>query len=286
MKKVSLILLALLLVLSSFCLVGCQSKYDRKGAPDPASYKAPEINEDNVTILFAKSNRGDNKTSRGFSCDVYMDFVAKSIRKILAELQPTGEMVPALSNTFEMPGYDATCEMPAPAGINWIEVDNMIYRVERGRICVVNKHFGAGIVLGNSEDAWDKIFAIRARRQGDYWEGDYIDGVLTAENTAEERGTTISLRVKDACAQQVRGGEGKVVVEITSSVDQTLWLSWETYLSDDNLGSYNKEMITLGAGETKELELNFIEVWDQYYFKLEVGGVIMVRIYFHPPKKN
>ena len=287
MKKVSLMMLALLLAFSCVCFLGCQPQNDHEGTPVPINYTAPEINEDNVTILTAQSISGNYDISRGFNRYVCMGSVAKSIRKILAELQPTGEIVPALSNTFEMPGYDATCDMPAPAGTNWIEVDNTIYRVDfQGRICVVLKHFGEGIVLGNSENAWDKIFAIRANRQGDYWEGDYIEGVLTVANTAEEIGGTVSLRVKDACVQQVEGGEGKVIVEITSSIEQTLALKWETYLSDDNIGGFAGENVTFEAGETKELELCFEEAWNQYYFKLSVNNLVMVRIYFHPPKKN
>lgn len=279
-------MLALLLTFSCFCFVGCESRNDCEGAPDSASYQGPEINEDNVTLLNAGYNGVDYDTSRGLDRRIFMGSAAKNIRKILAGLQPTGEIVPALSNTFEMPDYDVPCDMPAPCGTDWIEVDDIIYRVDQGRICAVNKHFGAGIVLDSSENAWDKIWGIRANRRGDYWEGDYIDGVLTIEHTAEEIGTTVSLRVKDVCAQQIKGGEGKVTLELTSSVDQTLRLKWKTFLSDDNIGSVDGERITFQAGETKELELRFEEAWNQYNFTISVDEVIMVRIYFHPPKEK
>lgn len=290
MKKVSLILL----VLVCFCVffVGCKDyscgdeipdvneSPNVNQAPDPANYKAPDVDENPVTSLYAKGS--SSQTSRGLSCKVFRGSAAKAIRKILAELQPTGEIVPALSNTFEMPDCDVVCDMPSPAGTRWFEVDDIIYRICREQICAVDKHFGAGIVLGGNDDAAEQIFAIYSRRQGYYLEGDYIEGVLTVENTAEELGTTVKLEVKEVQASQKKGEDAKVVLKVTSSVDQTIRLKWKTFLSEDNILSVDGAQFTFQAGETQELKLAYTQGKNQYWFEVRVDNTPMVRIYFHP----
>ncbi len=293
MKKVSLIMLAFLFVCFCVFFVGCKDDSDGdeipdvsessgvNESPDPTDYKAPDVDEKPVISLFAKG--GDPQTSRGLSCKVFKGSAAKAIRNILAGLQPTGEIVPAFSDTFEMPGYDVVCDMPAPSGTRWFEVDDMIYRISRGQICAVNRHFGAGIVLGGNDNAADQIFAY-SKRQGYYLEGDYIEGVLTIENTAEELGTTVKLEVKEVYASQKKGEDAKVILELTSSIDQTIRLGWKTFLSEDNILSVDAEGFTFGAGETKELELKYTQGKNQYWFEVRVNNTPMVRIYFHPPK--
>lgn len=297
MKKVVLIMLAIFCVFSCICFAGCKRENDGDKAPDvsesprenesldPADYKAPDVDEDPVTFLYANGWDPQNpQTSRGLSCKILKGSAAKAIRNILVGLQPTGEIVPAFSDTFEMPDYDVVCDMPAPAATRWIEVDDMIYRISQGQICAVNRHFGAGLLLGGDDKAADRIFAIYSKRQGYYLEGDYIEGVLTIENTAEELDTTVKLEVKEVYASQKKGEDAKVILELTSLTDQTIRLRWKTFLSEDNILGFDGEQFTFQAGETRELELNYTQGKNQYWFEVRVNNTPMVRIYFHPPK--
>lgn len=300
MKKATLLAGIFFMIISCFCCLACEreesmeSDADSKqeapaviGAPDADSYHAPMINEENVTFIVSSGSGTEPNTSRKLRRKVFMGSTAESLRKILAGLEPTGEAVPAFSDTFEMPDRDGEYDnIPSPQLTFWIEVDDIIYRIDGDEVCMVSKHFGAGLMLGGVENFWDRISRPWYNYPGDYWRGDYIEGEMNMQHVCATD-TTVSFRVKDVAVllpKQPVWGEytGSMIVELTSAIDQTLKVKWKTQQSDDQIGSVSYQTVTLGAGETVELSLSFWEMEDQYWLTIEVDNVTM-GIYFHPP---
>jgi len=82
--------------------------------------------------------------------------------------------------------------------------------------------------------------------------------------------TTVTLNVKDFYVKQKEEEYGKIILELVSSVDQTVELHWETARSEDNIGGSDTQTITFRAGEVQELELSFWEFSDGEWYNLYI----------------
>ena len=238
MKKVSLILLALLLAFSCFCFAGCE----RGGTASDATVRIIRYDWD----------------GRGTSYKDITGATAERILSLLAALPETNEKQKALSALPVFPEPGATCELPAERGTLWVEADGKIYRIdpELTEIALVNRHLGKGTMLDDAEVCLDEIGNALWYWPWDYWDGTYQDGKLTMEHKYEAE-TTVTVNILNMNVINALHPDNSMTVELISSIDQTITVRVTCQHSSDNLSNGDNKTVELVAGEPTAVDLSF-----------------------------
>lgn len=265
MKKVVLVTLAFLLVFSSFFLVGCENvetapHTDIIILPDEPFLPDQNANLDATVFI------GISHPMYGLDGKEITGATAGAIARRLELLQPTGEIQPAM---FEQdPGNDGFYEN---SGTIWIRANGNVYRILDGdtQICSVEDYFGEGTLLTKDESLYREIRYAFSYWPTDTWRGYYYDQRMEISHMYAAE-TTVTLNVKDFYVKQKEEEYGKIILELVSSVDQTVELRWETARSEDNIGGSDTQTITFRAGEKQELELSFWEFSDGEWYNLYI----------------
>jgi len=252
MKKVSLILSAVLLIVCCFGTFGC-GKLDVVYLPDDAFIPTQE-GDPNAKITIVQYDWDGHGTS-------YKNITGASADRIislLSQLQPTGDVQHAFSEELEMPKHGETCHLPVPRGTKWVEADGKIYRIdpELTEIALVERHLGEGTVLDSDEKCLDEIGNAFWYWPKDYWWGEYQGGVLTLEHKYAAN-TTVTIKVKKMNIVNDHHSKNSITVELISTIDQTVTLSLQSQQSSDNLGSYGSKTVELINGKSETVELTF-----------------------------
>ena len=240
MKKVSLMMLALLLAFSCLCFVGCEQK----------SSSGEGADDDGTVTLIQYTWDG-----WGLSSKTVTGEVAETIIALLADLPSTGEKQKAISNMeFPKPGY--ACDLPVPRGTMWVEAGGRIYRLGSNEIVLVKKHLGKGTVLGDASECLAEIANAWSYWPMDCWYGTYKEGKLSMEHRYEAE-TTVTVNIVSMNVIKDLHPENSMTVELTSTIDQTVHISLDCASSSDNLSTGDKKDVEVVAGQPKTVELTF-----------------------------
>ena len=208
--------------------------------------------------------------------------VATPFLEALRALQPTEETVPKISDdVLELGGGD----YPVDRGTFWVEADGKIYRVNRDydEVCLVETHFGEGKVLEMTAEFAKLLQNAWYYAPLDSWIGTYKDGDEKIElRNAFSAPSTVLISVKEIYLDKAdRTDNNKIVVELISALDQTVYVSSFSQQSDDNLGSGDSETVELKAGVPVTVELSFFGFSYGYWVTLRADNT-MVEITINP----
>lgn len=255
MKKVSLMMLALLLVFSCFCIIGCEPKSNLnvEYLPDTTNKPIGNGNSDATVRIIRYDWDG-----RGTSYKDITGATAERILSLLAALPETNEKQKALSALPVFPEPGATCELPAERGTLWVEADGKIYRIdpELTEIALVNRHLGKGTMLDDAEVCLDEIGNALWYWPWDCWDGTYQGGKLTMEHKYAAE-TTVTVNMVRMNVTNDYHPENSMTVELISTVDQMVTVSVECQRSSDDQAGGEKKTVELVAGKPTTVDLSF-----------------------------
>ena len=208
--------------------------------------------------------------------------IATPFLEALHALTPTEETVPKISDdVLELGGGD----YPVDRGTFWVEADGKIYRVNRDydEVCLVETHFGEGKVLEMTAEFAKLLQNAWYYAPLDSWIGTYKDGDEKIElRNAFSAPSTVLISVKEIYLDKAdRTDNNKIVVELISALDQTVYVSSFSQQSDDNLGSGDSETVELKAGVPVTVELSFFGFSYGYWVTLRADNT-MVEITINP----
>ena len=195
--------------------------------------------------------------------------IATQFLEALHALTPTGETVPKISdNILELGGGD----YPVDRGTFWVEADGKIYRVNRDydEVCLVETHFGKGKVLEMTAEFAKLLQNAWYYAPLDSWIGTYKDGDEKIElRNAFSAPSTVLISVKEIYLDKAdRTDNNKIVVELISAVDQTVYVCSFSQQSDE-------------AGVPVTVELSFFGFSYGYWITLRADNT-MVEITINP----
>ena len=254
MKKVSLIVLAVLLAFSCLCFVGCEPKsnLDVEYLPDATNQPVGNGGSDATVRIIQYTWDG-----WGTSYKDVTGATAEKIGSLLAALPETNETQPALSLTRKFPEKLGTaCDLPAERGTMWVEANGKIYRLSGDKILLVKKHLGKGTVLGDAAECIAEIANAWSYWPMDCWYGTYKEGKLSMEHRYEAE-TTVTVNIVSMNVIKDLHPENSMTVELTSTIDQTVHISLDCWSSSDNLSTGDKKDVEVVAGQPKTVELTF-----------------------------
>lgn len=173
----------------------------------------------------------------------------------LKNMPETGEIVEKISD--EAVNEYCRDELPVAEGTFWIEIGSDIYRVspDYSQICHVENHLGKGYVLEVSDEFIRKLKNARTYPY-DCYSGTYSDGKLTLEHTSFND-STVHIHIKNINSKRT-SQNSTITLEIYSEVDQTVELSFQSWLGYDWIGGFYNEDVTLTAGKWETVNLLFV----------------------------
>ena len=91
----------------------------------------------------------------------------------------------------------------------------------------------------------------------DYYTGRYTNQTAILLQHYYQADSTVHVHIKELEVFKEFSPKNKIVVELFSTVDQTVAINLDCYQSEDNLASGDWKEISLKAGEGKTVELSF-----------------------------
>ena len=125
-------------------------------------------------------------------------------------------------------------------------------------ICRVEGYLGKGYMLQITEQFRKMVSNALAAYPYDYYTGRYnnqTDAILLQHYYQAD--STVHVHIKELEVFKEFSPKNKIVVELFSTVDQTVAINLDCYQSEDNLASGDWKEISLKAGEGKTVELSF-----------------------------
>ncbi|MBR5136925.1 MAG: hypothetical protein IKV30_02775 [Clostridia bacterium] len=188
-----------------------------------------------------------------FWCDVTSKTIdegeySNKIISMLNLLEHTGEVVDEISSEKLKDGY---IDLPIETGTYWIEAGDNIFRISsKGKIYYVERHLGKGYELDYSKELIDLVYGGWFYYPYDYYKGSYDgDTKELILNHVFEAESTISISIKEISFDSKEENTNLITIEVISSLDQSRYVWAETYLSEDNRGSLERQMIDFKANE-------------------------------------
>ncbi len=211
------------------------------------------------------------------ACDI-----TYSIIDALNNATETGETVKEISNDKV---DESSKELPVDRGTLWVEADSKIYRIDPSfaTVCRVDGHLGKGRVLNVSDQIKKKISDAWHYYPYDYYSGSYSSEtgkiVLTHVYDAP---SNVKVDIESICVANEHHSENSIIIELLSSVDQTLSVSLSSQQSDDNLAAGDFEEVTLKAGKKETLKLHFGGWKDFNYWIYVKAGNTKIEVMIDP----
>ena len=233
----------------------------------------PDV-EGELSIKFLNYSFGGIGTKTLSQCDI-----VDRISDALKNANKTGETVEKISDDVI---DDYTYDLPVQYGTLWLEIGTDIYRIdsEFGRLCRVDTHLGEGIVLEFGEDLRkDIIDAYQYYRTPDipldYYSGTYTRSTDTFEiNHLHDAYSSVGVKLKDFDVSAVGGLSNKVVLELVSDRDKTVFISVESQQSDDVIGGGSSKTVDLKKGVVETVELDFGGFRSRYWINISIDNII------------
>ena len=255
MKKICVLCLCFCLGLSGCALVINQSEgviivYSSE-TPNNTVYDENEECAETVRMIlyhqYGSDMVYDTKTISGAA--------ANAIIELVENLETTGEIEEKISD--EKADWDSVYlpNISAESGTMWIEIGENLYRTtwEYDTICRVEEPLGEGVVLNLTEECASELSDMWYYYPHDYWAGTYENGVLEMFHRYVSD-TDVEVVVKKL---QFASKENVIELELTSDVDQKIIVGWESSNGCDHYGTMDSKEVSLKAGESKVIQLEF-----------------------------
>ena len=198
------------------------------------------------------------------TCDL-----AYSIIDAVEELTETGEVIEKISD--DVVDENAT-ELPIARGTLWFEVGSKIYRIDPDftQICRVEGHLGKGYVMNASEQLKKMISDAWQYHPYDYYTGSYNNETNEIElNHVYDAPSTVHVHIKKVEVINDYDPANKIILELTSTVDQSVYISLFCSQSGDNLAEGDAKDLTLQAGKPETVELTF-GGWKDFNYWIDI----------------
>ena len=198
------------------------------------------------------------------TCDL-----AYSIIDAVEELTETGEVIEKISDAVV---DENTTQPPIEPGTLWFEVGSKIYRIdpEFTQICRVDGHLGKGYVMNASEQLKKMISDAWQYHPYDYYTGSYNNETNEIElNHVYDAPSTVHVHIKKVEVINDYDPANKIILELTSTVDQSVYISLFCSQSGDNLAEGDSKDLTLQAGKPETVELTF-GGWKDFNYWIDI----------------
>jgi hypothetical protein len=214
---------------------------------------AGKLGYENIVKIIRYNENGFGVTEKTiFGCAL-----ANSIVETLSGMSENGIVYDWISDTIV--DEDATV-LPIDEGTFWIEVGSKIYRLtpDMGEICLMESHLGMGYVLEMSKEEKAVLFSAWYYDPYNYYIGSYDLGKndLQVEHVFKAP-STVEFSVLQVQAAEDANGTGKIVLEVTPCISQTLDMTLTCKQSDGTTASGDQKTLTLTAGQPQTVELTF-----------------------------
>lgn len=201
--------------------------------------------------------------------------MATNLAQMLNAMEENGQIVPKISDDSL---DDYSINLPVERGTMWIEIGTDLYRITPGftQLCRVDSHFGAGYVLDMSPE-----FAALLVEAWQYFPFNYYSGTYDSETNEitldhkREAPSTVQIQIKSLEVYDSFNPHNKIVLEVTSTIDQTVPIEISCQQSDDNLGLGDYKELTLTRDQSQTVELSFIGFDVQHWIEIKAGNTFI-----------
>lgn len=277
-----------LLILAALALTACANPNPPLGnetteTPTDTKTTTPADDEttlpdDTETTVPDDANKAEPKIAIRYS--IYTWDSWGIFTKEIAECTATDALIAALETATETGETeekysDATFEagvcdvdFPFTPGTKWLETETAIYRISPDftQICRVETHYGAGRFLTVSAELKEMLGNIWYYHPYDFYVGTYDHNTNTVTlSHAYESESTVSVQIKEISVTRDHHPKNKILLELTSTIDQTLDIKLRSQASEDNLADGDKKNVTLAAGVPQTLEMSFGGFYYSYW---------------------
>lgn len=201
--------------------------------------------------------------------------MATNLAQMLNAMEENGQIVPKISDDSL---DDYSIDLPVERGTMWIEIGTDLYRITPGftQLCRVDSHFGAGYVLDMSSE-----FAALLVEAWQYFPFNYYSGTYDSETNEitldhkREAPSTVQIQIKSLEVYDSFNPHNKIVLEVTSTIDQTIPIEMTCQQSDDNLGLGDYKELTLTRDQSQTVELSFIGFDVQHWIEIKASNTFI-----------
>ena len=234
--------------------------------------------EDNETTVPDDASKAEPKIAIRYSIYTWDSWGIST--KEIAECSAAGVLIAALEaatetgeteekysdETFKIGVCDV--DFPFTPGTKWLETETAIYRISPDftQVCRVETHYGAGRFLTVSAELIKMLGNMWRYHPYDFYVGTYDHSTDTVTlSHAYESASTVSVQIKEIGVIRDHYPKNKILLELTSTIDQTLDIELRSEASDDNLASGDTKNVTLAAGVPQTLEMSFGGFYYSYW---------------------
>ena len=180
-----------------------------------------------------------------------------SIIDLLNGMTETGETVDMISDETVNQGSTL---LPVDGGTKWLEVGSKIYRIspDFSKIYLVDSHLGGGSAMSMDEELRDMLVSAWYYHPYDYYIGAYDNNTREINlDHVYDADTTVHVHISSINVKNEHDPSNKINIELLSTVDQTVTVSLDCQQSADNLAQGASQSVTLTAGKSKSVNLDF-----------------------------
>ena len=200
---------------------------------------------------------------------------ATALAQMLDAMEENGQVVPKISDDSL---DDYSSDLPVDRGTMWIEIGTDLYRITPGftQLCRVDSHLGVGYVLDMSPE-----FAALLAEAWQYFPFNYYSGTYDNETNEiklehkREAPSTVQIQIKSLEVYDSFDSHNKIVLEVTSTIDQTVSIEMTCQQSEDNLGLGDHKELIMSSGQTETVELTFIGFKFQHWIEIRAGNTFI-----------
>ena len=266
MRFRSFLLIALALCLL-FCVVGCKDDGVRIVYDDeqPQNPKPMNKREDPFVQIGYYSYGG-----WGLDMTLIGGSTAKEVIELLASLTPTGEVVPALSETSNEEFIERQRDDACEQGTWFVDTGERIYRLtpDETHLYVSDRYLGAGEELSFEKELISYLQTIATCWPYDYWQGIYSDGVLTVRHRyLADSDVTITVKAIDF--GEKKATEGSITLELVAKTDLSTVVRIETDGGGCIVYADKVRAVDLTAGKPKLITMAFDKA-DSFYYSVYI----------------
>ena len=219
------------------------------------------------------------------SCDL-----GYAIIDCLSDLQETGAIIPSVSGDEDVHVVNEfALELPVARGTVWIECGSVgLFRLnpEMTEICRVQTHLGEGKALQMTDTLTKLLVQAWYYYPHDYWSGTYENGTVTLDHVYPADSSVEWVEIEDMhIDNKIDSCDNKITLSIRANESKTVTVRFESYQSDDNLGSLNEKEIELVSGEETSVELTFYGFYYTYFVSIGIDNTV-VKLAITPQSLN
>ncbi len=186
----------------------------------------------------------------------------------LANLQETGEVIPAISDA-ELSEYQG--ELPVERGTLWLECGSIgLFRLnpESTEICKVQTHLGEGKALQMTDKLKQLLTEAWYYYPNDCWSGTYENGTVSLQQVYKADSAVDDVEIESI--NKIDSQNCKITLHVKANQNKTVTAQLESYQSDDNRGTYDAIEIELINNDVTTVELSFYGFPNSYMYQVSI----------------